>query len=84
MAKGKRKKKLPPVRLVAELGPILEQLKSLGLFRCHVLDPDCSGQPYAEVERAIGDKKIRSLFCMKHAIHFCQKEGHRLPLPVEN
>lgn len=87
---AKKPKKIPKVRLVTEIpSGAVEVLRKNGLFRCGVATPACNGQPYAEVERSEdrpppGKRKLRSLFCLRHSIHFCGKYGFRLPLPEEN
>lgn len=77
----KRTHKRPDVVLVKDMGPVVGQLRALGLFKCHVVVPPCKCQPYAEVHRK--GIKLRSLFCRKHAEEYARHEGLSLPDSTE-
>ena len=69
-----------PVQLLHEMGPkVVEKLKELGLWRCHVMSPYCDAAPFASVRRTgMNGPEDRSygLFCRKHAEWAAHKSGH--------
>jgi len=82
MSKGQRQK-LADVVFADHLPETLkESMRRNGLWRCHVLVPDCPKRPYAQVYRR--SLKIYSLFCQKHAVRFAKNEGLTIALPDAN
>ena len=81
-----KKRNVPTVELAGRIvEPAASQLKALGLWRCGVLVPDCRMKPYAQVRcEKDGDDYIYKLFCLKHAIVFAKRYGHKIPLPEDN
>lgn len=64
-----------PARAVATL-------HAHGLWRCHVVIPDCPGAPAAEFKDRQG---IRHLFCRRHTRQACEAAGITEPAyPVAN
>jgi len=71
------KKHKPEVRLVQSIHPnVVTQLRAIGMYRCQVLVPSCSGEPVAEV---MGKDGVRHLFCRMHTTLNCAALGLSVP-----
>ena len=78
-----KRRKMPNVVLIDRLPAELKaDITRRGLFRCHILVPDCTAKVYCQLYRK--SQGIFSLFCLKHALKFAAIENVILPLPGDN